>query len=253
MVKHSTCWMKCPPPVILDFTAQTHQPKTHSNQTLEMHWWRLESFIQRSVEKHKQKDFRTIYLHLLLAIKSKRMRTWLTMTTLLVCSRVRMRSLLTVVSAMSALSSASSSSCWTFLKRTAPQLTCSSWWTNRGMTRKNQVLHAFVASVVQFLSHSTMISPYRILSLSLVALDFSLELINELLHPQQSLPVLFWLHEHKENGWRHQTINTTSGWCGQEQQLDNERWSDLVRQLFDFPLIATDSFLVLLALLLLHH
>lgn len=36
-------------------------------------------------------------------------------------------------------------------------------------------------------------------SLSLVALDFGLKLIDELLHPQQSLPVLLRLQEDEEN------------------------------------------------------
>lgn len=63
----------------------------------------------------------------------------LTLTTVIlllrVCSRVRIRSLLTVVSAMSALSSASSSSCWIFLKCTVVLLACSSCWTGRRRIR----------------------------------------------------------------------------------------------------------------------
>lgn len=41
-----------------------------------------------------------------------------------------------------------------------------------------------------------------VLGLSLVALDFGLKLIDQLLHPQQSLPVLLRLQGHKENQFK---------------------------------------------------
>lgn len=82
------------------------------------------------------------------------------------------------------------------------------------------------------------------LSLSLVALDFGLKLVDQLLHPQQSLPVLLSLQEHTkpvrlQNQQQSSTIPGTR--------------SDLVRQLLDSPLVAADSFLVLVTPLLLHH
>lgn len=127
------------PPVVLDsnHTAQiTHKHHT----TAETHWWcsELHSAICRNTNG-RLKTLNNTFKFSLQSLYSKE-TVWLTMATLLVCSRVRIRSLLTVVSAMSALSSASSSSCWTFLKRTVLQLTCSSWWTHRGTTAAIQFL-----------------------------------------------------------------------------------------------------------------
>jgi len=52
-----------------------------------------------------------------------------------------------------------------------------------------------VYNIKTFNSHGT----HSVLRLSLVALDFGLQLLDELLHPQQSLPVLLRLPGHKEN------------------------------------------------------
>lgn len=84
-----------------------------------------------------------------------------TVILLRVCSRVRIRSLLTVVSAMSALSSASSSSCWIFLKCTVVLLACSSCWTGRRTIRL--ALHFLQSknTASQFKMAATASVPYK--------------------------------------------------------------------------------------------
>lgn len=146
MVTYSRCRLS---PHDRGYTAQSHQTETHSNQTSHKHQrhadgvWRgsrasLSDLQIRNNKLLAHTDTKKNTPQNLSAYESlyriNKVRVELTMATLLVCSRVRIRSLLTVVSAMSTLSSASSSSCWTFLKRTVLQLTCSSWWKHRGTT-----------------------------------------------------------------------------------------------------------------------
>lgn len=142
------------------------------------------------------------------------------MATLLVCSRVRTRSLLTVVSAISARSSASSSSCWTFLNLTVLELTCSSWRTHTGTTATTQtavcrnglLCYLCLLPVIFMPIHMILINTHCIFSLSFVALDFGLKFINQVLHPKQSLTVFIRLQRSIKTHWTWKQVNLARTW-----------------------------------------
>lgn len=83
-----------------------------------------------------------------------------------------------------------------------------------------------------------------ILSLSFIAFDLGLKFIDQVLHPEQSLVVFLSLQREVES-----VSNTTSGHPGRKHQGR----ANLVGQLFASPLVPADSFLVVLAPLLLHQ
>lgn len=95
-------------------------------------------------------------------------------------------------------------------------------------------------------SHEYMIviNTHCILSLSFIAFDFGLKFIDQVLHPEQSLVVFLSLQREVER-----LSNTTSAHPRRKHQV----CANLVGQLSASPLVSADTFLVVLAPLLLHH